>query len=252
MNFKIVINPQEVLQKLDNIKDNAMGMVQKAVKSLADSTHEKIGDLAGSKLKTTADKYKKSIKSHEISPNTYVIELLPEMTWRETGMIPHSMVQDLLKGRQYRVIPFSKDSDPSTMSPKSKEMVDLLRSELKRATNSITNKKGIPFKKLEFDESGKPLTGLLHKLDIKSPKPTLNAKTPALQGVRIYQHENRETKKVTRSIVTFRTVSQKHALDGRWFYPGLEGAHIFDEAYKWALDKWEHDLLPELLEVIKK
>jgi hypothetical protein len=84
---------------------------------------------------------------------------------------------------------------------------------------------------------------------------------PFLRGLRIYQTptyekgpDGKERPKLDkkgqgmaeRSIVTFRIVSSKH-MGQKWEYPGIEGTHFFDDAYRWIQNEWDQKVLPDLL-----
>ena len=93
--------------------------------------------------------------------------------------------------------------------------------------------------------------GLLHRFDIQSARPSDKAKSPALQGVAIYQSKDKSTGRVKRDVMTFRVVSEKTKDDGRWSYQSREGVNIFEETYKWAMNEWNNTILPALIESLK-
>jgi hypothetical protein len=47
--------------------------------------------------------------------------------------------------------------------------------------------------------------------------------------------------------MTFRTVSEDHKAQGRWFHPGLEAKNFLDQSFRWAEARWENEILPALL-----
>jgi hypothetical protein len=68
--------------------------------------------------------------------------------------------------------------------------------------------------------------------------------------VSIYQSVT-ATGNVRRDILTFRTVSEGPASQGKWIHPGLPPKHFLDRASEWAIKEWENNILPAVLEKYK-
>jgi hypothetical protein len=56
--------------------------------------------------------------------------------------------------------------------------------------------------------------------------------------------------KVERSVMTFRVASEKMLGSGRWQFPGIEPAHILNDAYEWALKEIDQNIMPMILKEI--
>lgn len=184
----------------------------------------------------------------------------------------HSMVEALLsgkhvkvnsKGEKYAVVPFKHGPGlGTTVTPAQNSLTQTIKAKLKS--------EGIPFGKIEKDAAGRPKLGMLHQLDI-TDKPLKTAEGPGqgkgpigaakqgptgipfLQGIRIYQREAAKVgggTTVKRSIMTFRTVTAKHAAEGRWEHPGLDAKNIMEDAYKWGLDLWDTIMRDKVLDRI--
>jgi hypothetical protein len=243
--LNININTEELLKDLVDIKDSARDSINKAVGSLAASTNAKVQELAAEQLKTTSSKYRKALSFEEISKNIWVVSLDESMLWREEGMTAHSQIDDLLKnnakisskGNKYKSIPMDYSGPESEQTPKTKELVKQIKSHLKTER--------ISFKKIEFDPNGNPRLGKIHSMNIPSDKPTEKSSTPALQGINIYQKMG-ASGKIERHITAFRTVSESQKEEGKWVHPGVRGAYLMDQAFEWAVNTWENEILPEL------
>lgn len=231
----------------NELKQEVQAALQEGVRSLAAMTHAKTAELAQQRLRSTRKKYVDELGFEEVAPGLWVVSLGEPALWIEEGRKAGSMLPDLLRrnykiakdGTKYRVIPFEHTAPPSSLGPKALEIVQQLKGELKS--------RGIPFKKVERGPDGKPIMGVVHRIDIPSKRPTRRASTEALAGVTVVQRMGRGGN-VRRDILTFRVASEKHAADGRWVHPGSQGHNLMDLAAEWALDVWERDVMPEILE----
>jgi hypothetical protein len=81
-----------------------------------------------------------------------------------------------------------------------------------------------------------------------------------LDGVSIYQRMKKNpdgsmatgrkgNPVVVRDVMTFRVASSKH-MGQKWDHPGLEGKEFLDEAYSWALNHWETEILPSIIKTV--
>lgn len=113
------------------------------------------------------------------------------------------------------------------------------------ATDNSTNNPKFPKNQHGFGHGaiGEPMQG--------------NTGIPFLKGLRIYQTPlfnpdgtpklgDNGKQSASKDMMTFRVVSSKH-IGSKWNYPGIEGTHFFDEAYQWAENKWETEIVPSLL-----
>jgi hypothetical protein len=249
--FKITVDVDNLAQQLDRKKEEIISQTRKAVEGLAAASHAHVLELAGDKLKSLQSKYKEAVDFDQVDDNMWVVTLKKEAMWIEKGHGKWSMYDKLSsspkaktskEGNKYMVIPFEHSKKPSEQSPKAKQLTDQIRGFLK--------KEKVNYKKIEYNADGSPKLGLLHKFDIQSARPSDKAKFPALQGVAIYQRKDQKGK-IQRDVMTFRVVSEKNKGDGRWEYQPREGVNIFEETYKWAINTWNQELLPALIESLK-
>lgn len=249
--FKITINVDELSQQLDRKKEDILKQTRKAVEGLAVAAHAHVLELAGDKLKSLQNKYKDAIDFQQADDNLWVITLDKSAMWIEKGNDAWSMYDKIQKspkaktskeGHKYLIIPFEKSKRPSEQTPRAKSVTDKVRAFLK--------KENVPYKKIEYNPDGSPKLGLLHKFDIKSPRPSQKAKSPELFGLSIYQRKD-ESGKIRRDVMTFRVVSEKNKGDGRWEYQPREGVNLFEETHKWAITTWNNEILPALVESLK-
>jgi hypothetical protein len=246
-NLKFEIDVDQLTSHLKEFKVEAQKMLEEGVKAASAMTYAKAQELAGQKLRTRLEEYRKALHYREVTQGVWVVELDEKALWIEDGKPAGSMVDDLLrnnpkvnkKGQRYKAIPFDQaDGARAEGSEKLTNILNLLKTELKA--------RGIPYKKLETNPDGSPRIGKLHKFNVESPKPTAKASTPALYGVSIYQRETQRGK-VQRDIMTFRIVTDEHKREGKWYYPGKEGVKIFEEVYDWVSREWETTILPDIM-----
>ena len=262
--FRITVDIGKLGEDLDDAKELLTTGVQQAIQLLAAQTHARIVENVQTKLRSTRSKYLDALKPVEqVDDNLWVITLGAEAMWIEDGKPAGSMVDDLLThksgkpaktaadGSRYRSIPFDQGKAQSEVPLSRVALGEAVRSELARYSKSLGRKVGI--KKIEVGPDGRPLLGLLHKIDVPSPKS--KSGIPLLQGVRIYQNLFKNSKgksAVKRSVVTFRTVSSKHKAQGKWVHPGMEGKKFFDDAAEWAQKELDNTIIPMLVRGLKQ
>ena len=253
--FKVDV--EGISSQFDELKDQVQSAIRDGVRTLATATQAKAHELAAEQLKTTSKKFREALTFSNPEEGIYVISLNEKMLWREDGVTAGEKIDELLKnnakiskdGNRYKVIPFRHEGGPTQNSPKTMALLSIMKSYLKQ--------QGINYKKLETGKDGKPLIGKLHSFNYKtptsefaSPKPSKMASFPTFAGLNIYQHKN-EKGAVQRSLVTFRVVSDKQKGSGKWVHPGLQGAHILDQAFFAMEQLWETDILPAILDRFK-
>jgi hypothetical protein len=251
MGHRFFIDLDALTRELESFKEEIEYEVNRAAQNTALATHAKAIELADQKLNTTKMKFINNLKYEEIAEGTWVVSLLKPMVWRDEGLDAYDMRNTLLKsgyktskdGARYKAIPFEHSKNPSEQSSQAKFYTDLIRKELK--------KRNIPYKKIELNPNGSPRLGRLHSFNIPSERPARKsgqvvASHPALHGVTIYQREG-EGGKVRRDVMTFRTISDNSPPE-KWHYPGLEGAHIMDECFEWAMATFDTEILPQIFE----
>lgn len=249
-NLHFSVNISEISSQFKEMKDQIEEALMDGVKGVASMTHAKTLEFAQRDLKSTRNSYIKAMQPpngfQEIAPGIWVVSLNESALWIEEGQDPHSLVDTMLKknakiskdGNRYRVIPFEHSKSPELQTQQGADLVNQIRGHLK--------KQNIPFRGIERDAKGEPKMGRLHKMDIpgRKLKPTHTA--PPLHGLTIYQSKG-PGGKVRRDILTFRTISDKHKQQGKWFHPGLEPRKFMDKALDWAMNTWEREILPGIL-----
>lgn len=248
------VDTEQIASEFNELKDEVKAALKEGVALLASATNAKAHELAAEQLKTTSKKFRDALSFDNPEEGVYVVSLNESMLWREEGFDSREMIDDLLKnnakiakdGTKFKVIPFRHEGGPTQNSPKTMALLSIMKSFLKQ--------KGINYKKLETGKDGKPLIGKLHSFNYKtptsdfaSPKPSKMASFPAFAGLNIYQHKDAKGN-VQRSLVTFRVVSEKHKGTGKWVHPGIKGAKILDQAFFFAQQLFETDILPAILE----
>jgi len=253
----------KILDLNEELKPKIERALQEAGRALAKQADAHIKENVQKSLHSTREKYIKAMKFEDVGNNTWIISLDESVMWLEEGMQEHEMIDDLLAsskaktakdGSRYLAVPFEHKKGPTQQTQAATDLTTTLRAELQ--------KRNIPYAGIETDKDGKPKLGKLHSFDIlKQPIKTQegpgmghgpigavrqgNTGIPFLQGVRISQ--KMVGGKVHRSIATFRLVSSKQKGSGKWVHPGIVAKRFFDEAERWALDQWETQIVPAIL-----
>lgn len=239
---------------------------------LAAMVHSKAKELASQKLHSRREKYIGGLIEPKFMDGAWVVALDAKVRWIDDGQDEFSMLKSLLgakaknihtdkKGNRYVVVPFDHGPGhgPTNTTPANMDLVGTIRSELK--------KRGIPFGKLEMGSNGEPKIGMVHKFTIPgAPLKTKegggqghgpigqvrqgNTGIPFLQNVQIYQKPDEKSGKMKRTILTFRIASEKHREQGKWEHPGNAPVEILEEALNWALETWERDIAPGILDKV--
>jgi hypothetical protein len=254
-------------------------IAKQAGEDLAAMAYGKAVELAGERLHSRRQMFVDGLHLVE-QDGVKVLQLDANVRWIDDGLPPHDMLDALLAspkakfskdGSRYLVVPFGHGPGKgATNTPTSSQpMVEAVKREMKA--------RKIPWARIERDADGNALMGRLHKFDVRAS--IHPAKTgqgagqgwgpegavrqgpnerqlvgggpggggrPFLSQVNVYQRP-KPGGGVQRSVVSFRIASSKHRGDGRWHYPGIEGAGIFDEVEAWSQRTLDQDILPKLL-----
>lgn len=248
MGLKFNVNAQEIAAMFNEMKQEVEADLLEGVAALAAMTTAKIDEMAAENLHSSLHIFKENFVTEEVAPGVHVLTIKEGALWIEEGISPgKDMKPALLKnasvnprtGIKSKVIPFEHSKAPTQMTPYAQSLVSQIRSELRA--------RRIPFKTIERDKKGAPRLGKLHSFNMPSSKPTRRATSPALQGISIYQQQNAKTGRVRRDIMTFRTVSNGPASEGKWIHPGYQAQKFLDRAMEWAANEWENNILPQIL-----
>ena len=253
--LKLNIKSSDIAKELeDKIKKKLEKDMQDVVKTLGKSALKHAEELAQKQLPNSLNKiYKDNLYMEQISDTIIEVGIRKEALWIEEGrkggfmeeLLKGSNVKTSKEGHKYRSIPFEHSTQVSHQaSSDKKEEVEQLKKFLKS--------EGIRYSKtraLALDDNGSPRIGRIHSFDIKAmrdgKKKSAQKLSPNLQGLSVYQRENPETGRVERSIMTFRTISEKHK-GSKWEHPGRQGEKILDDTFKYVQELWERELFPEL------
>lgn len=255
--FKIDIDVSKLQEAFSPERLEQAGAL--AAEKLTELTHAKILELGSQRLTYRMTLLKEHTHVDEESPGVYLIWLEDNYAWVNDGIGKFDMLPGLLKGQNHKVIPFSHGpgQGPATTPAWKMDLVNTVKAEMK--------KQKIPWAKVERDDQGRPKLGQLHKLKVVTPNKTKigpgmghgnvgEARSgfvdkphgkPFLDDVAVYQHE--VGGKVQRQVLTFRTASIKQMGTGMWEHPGFNASRIFEDAYEWALNALEKEVMPEIV-----
>lgn len=278
--FSINIDSSDFKGLGDGLESALQEACEEASRDLAAATHAKVVELASEKLHSRRRAYVEALSLHQ-DGDIWVLALDGSAAWIEDGMEPHNMLEALLSspkakrakdGSTYMVVPFEHGpgKGPAEDTSEHQDLVGALKTEFK--------KRKIPWAKIERDDQGRPKLGRIHKFDIDH-QPTKTHEGPGqgrgpvgdvrqgpnerqavgggpggggipfLRGVAVYQNAGKDGQ-VTKSVMTFRVASSKHEGQERWNHPGLEGTFLFDQAWAWAMEEIEKNILPKLAESV--
>lgn len=244
LNFEI--NVEEIAESFGELKEKVKKDLIAGVQSLATMTHAKTLEIAGTKLKSLKEKYMENVEFDSPEEGLWVVTLKKPAMFIEEGRKSGFMSELLTgksskiskEGKRYAVIPFEHSKKPSQQSAKANELANQIKTAMKE--------KGIPWKKLEVDESGSPRIGRLHSFSIDNPRMRPEHKGSLTKGISVYQTKDPSTGKVRRDVMTFRVITDDHKQEGLWNHPGMKAAKIMDEAFEWAMDTFSREILPEI------
>jgi hypothetical protein len=161
-------------------------------------------------------------------------------------------------GNKIVVVPFEHNvgSGPTNTTAYQLDLVNAVKAEFK--------KQKIPWQKIQKDDQGRPITGLIGQIKgINTPIKThdgagmgqgaIGAERQGhtgisyLKGANIYQAERTNSQGqsyVQRGAITFRTASQNHP--EKFLHPGLEATNIVESTWDWAMNELEKEILPKI------
>jgi hypothetical protein len=233
-------------------------------------TQAKIEELASERLHSRLQMFREGMSIKQEDEGVYIIHLDEKLTWIEEGLQAHSMIPDFMQspkckiaadGHRYLVVPFKNKvgSSYTNTTPVQMSLVNAIKDKLK--------KDKIPWSKIEKDDQGRPKIGMLHKVQIKTPEKFREGSgmghgpigserqgwtgKPFLEGASLYQNKT-SSGKIERGVITFRVASEKQLGSEMWTHPGLHASNILEDAYKWALNELEKNIMPEVIKQIEE
>jgi hypothetical protein len=259
------------IEGLVDIQEGVDRIADTAAESLAGMVHARVTELANEKLHTRREMFIEGLKSTRVSEGLYIISLDAKVRWIDDGQPAHSMLDKLLngpkaktdnEGNKYAIVPFNhgprNGPDSTPVTPAAGDLISTVKKAMQKAN--------IPFGKIEMDAAGKPKLGKLHSFSINNkPKKVANSPgqgkgpigsvrqgptgIPLLQGINVYQSK-RDDGSIKRSVMTFRVATEKHGSQSRWEHPGNAALNMMEDAAKWALETWEKEMSPAILNKI--
>jgi hypothetical protein len=258
MGIKLEIDVNSIADAFREAKEEITQDILNGVDALATMTHARITEMAEEKLDHSREIFEKAFHVAEIAPHVHLFTIDESALWIEDGAGPRDMKDDILKsskatvnprtGHKSLAVPFHHEKSPSKNNAYAQSLVSQIRSEMaaRKIPWSTIQKKG-----------GNPRLGKLHEFSIPDKSSFVGrslkskANTPALARVSVYQREvqDKATGKtsVKREIMTFRTVTDSGASEGKFIHPGYKAQNFFEAAYQWALNEWETNVLPQIL-----
>jgi hypothetical protein len=265
--LEISVDAQKLADLLNKTVNDILPGLRTKVQQLSVATHAFIvhqaqEKLSGNLLEQFLGPDNKNVRWTQVGDSMWVVEIDQSVAWIEEGRTEPQFMDWLLtknpkakvskKGTLYARIPISNGKLNSTATPRNPALAAIIKSALKE------NK--IPLKKIEKNPDGTPKLGVLHRISPQMPGPQSQFPTlyseprsqamaeltglPAhggislLQDTLIVQRKNQKGK-VVREAITFRTITEAHKKEGRWFAPPRPGLHSIKEAHDWASQQVE-------------
>lgn len=249
--LKFDVDIQKIAESFGALKSELETDLVKSVEGLASMTHAKTVELAREQLRSLYKKYTDNLEFTNPVDNLWIISLKEPALWieekRKNGFMSELLSGKSAKtskdGKRYAVIPFEHSKNPSEQSFSARAISTEIKNEMKA--------RGLNWKKIETDESGSPRLGRLHSFNVPTDKLKSHHKSSPGMGVSVYQSIDPQTNKARRDVLTFRVITEDHRQEGLWFHPGRDGDKIMDQAFEWAMETWEREVLPAVLKKYK-
>ena len=267
--FRFQVNTDEVAAQLHVLGAQIAGQLVGMVRGLSILTHGYIIDkaqkeLEGYKREAFLGEDNQNVHWVQIADNIWVVELDESAKYIEEGRAAVSMATTdwLLKnakvsktdGSLYKVIPFVQSQGKGKSANFRNPMP-----ELEKMVKAAIKREGISMNKIERNAQGDAKLGILHKIPMEAPsretRPDFfsaprDQAMADLTGLKphggifygkglVVSQRKGPAGGIIKEAVTFRVVSSKHALEGRWIYPAVQPFGAMDAAYKWAQEEWE-------------
>jgi hypothetical protein len=268
MDYFIKVKPAT----MDKIKANpviAVGYLKKEINTLNKLTAAYVSNLANNELNSFMRKqYLGTSNDPRIrvvnSDDNWRIELDQKALWIENGR-PRIFMEWLLlnnpkakfnkRGERYASIPFTHDKfTGGGYTARNPFLSDIARDAVKTELKKL----GLTLKGIETGADGKPVLGTVHKIPVQEPSREKygesmfsKPRTPQeaadtglpehngifyLSGLVVTQSEQ-SNGKISREAKTFRTITERHKLDNRWFAPEVKPFKGLERATKWASEQ---------------
>jgi hypothetical protein len=240
LDFKI--NIDDITKGFGELKKDIENDVQNATKALATMIYTSISDKVQQNLHSTRKLYMDNLNAPvEVEPGVFLVSLNSAALFLEngksagpmTGLLNSPSAKEGANGK-YIAIPFVHSKNPSQMTSTAQQVSQSIRTELK--------KRSIGYKTLEMDEKGQPKIGTLHQFTVKGNKLKDSHKSGPMEGINVIQRVG-ASGKVERSVVTFRTMSEKDI----WISPEMKPHHFFESSFDDAIKMWNEQILPEIM-----
>lgn len=270
--FDFKVNLDRVAVQLQQKRETIEGRITQEVRQLSVATHAHVVSTAQEKLTGFKRDFffggnkqgQPNVRWVEVSQGLWIVELDDSVQWIEEGresvfmdwLLKGPGVKTAKDGSRYRSIPIGQSRGVGGKKPNKEPVLQvMIQGALKR--------EGISLNKLDRDVGGEPKLGIVGKLDIsiahRTPdhdkffsKPRTNETARRiglephnghffLKNAVVMQREINDggRKRVSKEVVTFRTISSKHEQEHRWFSPKVEALNSIPEAYAWAESQWE-------------
>jgi hypothetical protein len=265
------------LNKLTELEPMLKKIADEAGRELSKMAVAKAKEKAAEKLHTRRQMYQDGLSFGKEDADTWMITLDKKVRWIDDGQTAFDMLKGLLnspkakygKNGKYIIIPFDhspggKGGSGSKIGRTSaqQDLVNTVKKEMKS--------RGIPFGQIEKDSQGNDKMGKLHSFNISSgplkqdsgpgqrrgpvgevmqgaKDPGQAAGTPFLQGVSVYQNKGKSGK-TQRTIMTFRVATESRGGAARWEHPGNDAVNILEKAVEEAIDIWQKEVVPAILD----
>lgn len=279
MRFTLVTNAQEIADKLGILRDILAPRLEQEVQKLSVMAHADVvqhaqDKLKGSMLERFLGPRGENVRWERVGPKHWMVSIDKSVADIEEGA-PKRFMEWLLrnnpkakmskKGTLYASIPMTnarwKGQGKSGVNRKNVAVRSLIEQEMKR--------QGLSLSGITKDSTGKPKLGVVARIDPEMPGPQRqypglysmprtyamaqltglpeHGGIPFTQGTLIVQREGKKGK-IVREAVTFRTITEAHEREGRWFAPAIPALNSLRAAY----DKAQHRLTSEIIPALQK
>lgn len=215
--------------------------INTSIGNLAKAAYLQAIALAKQKLHSTQNLYLENLKFETTTSGqyaSYLIILNEPAVWIDDGHGEIDMRKTHLKGRDKLIIPFTHKKEgmqKSTMSPTQQGLYQEIKNSLKQNKMSLSKPINDPFGKPVLSSPGKPRAAAMIAKVASQKKGSMSGES-VLNRLHIYQSEQKKTGKVSKTFMTFRTLSEDSKAE--WIIPAYKAQKILDETYNWILTNY--------------
>ncbi len=238
--FNVNFNFSELEKEIQNLA-GIEAKVNKSIENLAKGAFNQAIAIAKQKLHAT---YQMFLDNWHLEIDStgrftaYILILKEKAVFVDDGHPELKLKETHLNGKDSVIIPFTHKKEgmlSSTMSQQQQNLYQEIKQSMSKNKIPLQNPIKDKFGAAILSTSAKPRAAAMIA-SVASQKVGSQSGESVLNRLHIYQHQNKSTGQINKTMMTFRTMSK----DGKasWIVPARESRHILDQTYQWILDNY--------------